>query len=144
LVRLLAQARTRPVGEAEAQQLRLESDEHLVQVLTLHAAKGLEFAVVYCPFLWDGRLHSDHDEWLRFHDERGGLAFDLGSAQREAHQRRAQEEELGERLRLAYVALTRAKHRCVMVWGGINDADTSALAWLLHGDAAVPVDRVAA
>ncbi|HEY9380666.1 MAG TPA: exodeoxyribonuclease V subunit beta, partial [Burkholderiales bacterium] len=144
LVRLLAQARTRPVGEAEAQQLRLESDEHLVQVLTLHAAKGLEFAVVYCPFLWDGRLRGDHDEWLRFHDTQGGLAFDLGSTQREAHQQRAREEELGERLRLAYVALTRAKHRCVFVWGAINEADTSALAWLLHGDAMVPADRIAA
>ncbi len=144
LARLLAQARTRPIGEAEAQQLRLESDEHLVQVLTLHAAKGLEFAVVYCPFLWDGRLRSTQEDWLRFHDERGRLAFDLGSDRIEAHRLRAQHDELGENLRLVYVALTRAKHRCVVVWGAINEAETSALAWLLHGDGAASGDRIAA
>ena len=32
---------------------RLESDAEAVQVLTVHRSKGLEFGVVYCPFLWD-------------------------------------------------------------------------------------------
>ena len=41
-------------------------------------------------------------------------------------------EERAEGLRLLYVALTRAKYRCAIVWGNINDAENSAAAWLLH------------
>ena len=33
--------------------LRLDSDEQLVKIVTMHAAKGLEFPIVFCPFLWD-------------------------------------------------------------------------------------------
>ena len=44
----------------------------------------------------------------------------------------AEREALAERLRLLYVALTRAEHRCYIVWGRISQAGTSALAWLLH------------
>lgn len=118
---------------SEARLLRLESDEHLVRIVTIHAAKGLEYPVVYCPFLWDGgrprkalpvRFHdaADHRGVLDF----GSAAFAEGEAQAEAERR-------AEQLRLAYVALTRAKQRCVLAWGGIRDADTSPLAWLLHG-----------
>ncbi len=118
---------------SEARLLRLESDEHLVRIVTIHAAKGLEYPVVYCPFLWDGgrprkalpvRFHdaADHRGVLDF----GSAAFADGEAQAEAERR-------AEQLRLAYVALTRAKQRCVLAWGGIRDADTSPLAWLLHG-----------
>ncbi len=32
---------------------RLESDADAVQVLTIHRSKGLEFPVVYCPYLWE-------------------------------------------------------------------------------------------
>src|SRR5262249_57341476 len=42
-------------------------------------------------------------------------------------------EELAESLRLLYVALTRAEHRCTVVWGPANDSPTSPLFWLLHG-----------
>ena len=42
-------------GHAEdATQLRLESDRNLVQIVTIHKAKGLEYPIVFCPFLWDG------------------------------------------------------------------------------------------
>ena len=36
-------------------QLRIESDEQLVKILTMHGSKGLEFPVVFCPFAWDAR-----------------------------------------------------------------------------------------
>ena len=41
-------------------------------------------------------------------------------------------EERAENLRLLYVALTRAKYRCWMVWGDIKERRTAAPAWLLH------------
>ena len=38
----------------EEAQLRLESDRNLVQIVTIHKSKGLEYPVVFCPFLWKG------------------------------------------------------------------------------------------
>ncbi len=37
---------------ADAEQIRLESDAKRVKITTIHQAKGLEYPVVYCPFLW--------------------------------------------------------------------------------------------
>ena len=33
-------------------QLRLESDDDAVQIVTIHKSKGLEYPIVFCPFLW--------------------------------------------------------------------------------------------
>ena len=43
---------------------------------------------------------------------------------------------MAESLRLLYVALTRARHRCYLPWGSVKGSEDSALAWLLHSEAA--------
>jgi exodeoxyribonuclease V beta subunit len=114
----------------EDAQLRLESDAQAVQLLTVHRSKGLQYPVTICPFLWDGKL-ARSEPFVRFHDPVSGeLVLDAGSsdeskphALREAHE---------ESLRLLYVALTRARHHCSVVWGRFKDAGTSPLAHLLH------------
>ena len=52
--------------ENEERARRLESDAEAVQVITIHRSKGLEFPVVFCPFMWDGRPFSS--EVPMFHD----------------------------------------------------------------------------
>jgi exodeoxyribonuclease V beta subunit len=119
----------------DAAQLRLESDLDAVKVSTIHKSKGLEYPIVYCPFLWDGRLlFGDDQKWVRFHDAASAnrLSLDIGSDAHSDHVKVAEREALAEGLRLLYVALTRAKHRCTVVWGRFNGAETSALAYLLH------------
>lgn len=119
--------------DSEAQQLRLESDEQLVKIVTIHTSKGLEYPIVYCPFLWDGAAPKRKDALLKFHDEDQAAALDFGTEEWAAHEAQAEQERRAELLRLAYVALTRAKHRCVLAWGGIREAELSPLAWLIHG-----------
>lgn len=130
----LAEKRSAPGRRNEEELLRLESDQNLVKILTVHTAKGLEFPLVFCPCAWDGRLRSAEAAAIAFHDPQNGYApvLDLGSDALEACRPLAQREELAESLRLLYVALTRARFRCWMVWGNINEAETSAPAWLLH------------
>ena len=44
------EVKEKPGGDEEA--LRLESDREAVRVLTMHKSKGLEFDIVFCPYLW--------------------------------------------------------------------------------------------
>jgi exodeoxyribonuclease V beta subunit len=119
---------------AEEHQLRLETDEKAVKLVTIHKSKGLEYSVVFCPFSWKGaNIEHGGEEQVFFHEHGdGNLVRDLGSPDYEAHKRQARVERLAENVRLLYVALTRAKHRCYFVWGAFRDAATSAPAWLLH------------
>ncbi|HEY6898599.1 MAG TPA: UvrD-helicase domain-containing protein, partial [Rhodocyclaceae bacterium] len=121
--------------DGEAKLLRLESDEQLVRIVTIHGSKGLEYPIVYCPWLWDGARPKRRTGPLAFHDQEdsGHGALDFGSARQDEYRAWADEEREQEQLRLAYVALTRAKHRCVLAWGGIDGAERSPLGWLLHG-----------
>ena len=117
-----------PRGEEAV--LRLESEQGAVRVLTVHKAKGLEFPIVYLPFLWDAPLPKPSREGPTrpFHlDGRWRVAF--GPEGRE----HADRERLGEELRLLYVALTRAAVK-LYAWAGPvgEQAGRGPLDWLLH------------
>ncbi len=119
---------------SEEHQLRLESDENAVKLVTIHKSKGLEYPVVFCPFAWDGSRLRNSNQAFSFHDESQDmrLTLDLGSDSVDDNRLLAEKEQLAENLRLLYVALTRAKNRCYLVWGRINECETSALAYLFH------------
>jgi exodeoxyribonuclease V beta subunit len=115
----------------EEDQIRLETDENAVKLITIHRSKGLEYPVVFCPFAWDSATIKG--DQFSFHDpaEDYRLTLDLGTGL-EANRIHAATEELAENVRLLYVALTRAKNRCYLVWGKINGAETAAPAYLFH------------
>jgi len=136
LMHWLAQQRQQETVNEE-QQLRLESDEQRLKIVTIHKSKGLEYPIVFCPFLWDGYLYTQKDKQFTFHNEYHELILDLGSNEQAQHRQQALLEERAEQLRLCYVALTRAKHRCYLIWGAFRDAATSALAHLLHPQLAI-------
>jgi exodeoxyribonuclease V beta subunit len=125
-------ARARLEAENDDNQLRLESDARLVRIVTIHAAKGLQYPVAYCPFLWDGPKE-DAKVWPVVAHAEGSARLDFGSARIDALRAAADRESAAEELRLAYVALTRAEHRCVVVWAHANQSERSPLAWLLFG-----------
>ncbi len=113
---------------------RLESDSKRLQILTIHKAKGLEFPIVFCPFLWSGLKNRKGD--ILFHTEpEKQLTLDIGSDDVKIHKEMARFEESAENMRLAYVALTRATNRCVLNWGGYSSFASSSLGYLLHGGA---------
>ena len=119
-------------GEPEEHQLRLESDEDAVRIVTVHKSKGLEYPIVFCPFLWEGSKLAKNEPFV-FHDPGDGWQPTL-VLNPEGHPRRAdaEKEQLAEHLRLLYVALTRARNRCYVAWGRFRGAGTSGLAYLLH------------
>ncbi|MDD2724316.1 MAG: exodeoxyribonuclease V subunit beta [Methylovulum sp.] len=126
-------------GGDENEQLRLESDEDAVKIVTMHRAKGLEYPVVFCPYLWQrsDRLYSEKN-LLTCHLD-GCVRVDLGSEVFEQHREQALYEELAEDLRVFYVAVTRAKYRCYLAWADVRseaEPNESAMAWLLDFAAA--------
>ena len=101
-------------GEQEAQRLRLESDAGRVQIVTLHASKGLEYPVVYLPFM---PIFKPARESF-FHDpDTLAACYDLLAG--DEAMALAENERLAEDMRLLYVGLTRAAHLCVL---GVGDA----------------------
>jgi exodeoxyribonuclease V beta subunit len=104
-----------PDHNNEGQQLRLETDANLVQIITQHASKGLEFPLVFVPFACRFKASKD----ALYHDQQQRLKVDFLAAPE--HMQEADRERLAEDIRLLYVALTRAVHLCsVGIW---NNAD---------------------
>ncbi|MBS7664424.1 exodeoxyribonuclease V subunit beta [Pseudomonas lalucatii] len=137
-------AQRRAEAHGEEALLRLESDAERVQIVTIHTAKGLEYPLVFCPYLWDGALLRQSED-ISCHADDGTPLLDLGGEHFERHRERARQERFAEKLRLTYVALTRARDRLWLHWGPVDcrpkkdgslgeaGLHSSALAWLLHG-----------
>ena len=132
----------------EAHELRLESDDNLVQVVTVHKSKGLEFPLVFVPFAWslrEARTAAGALPLLRYHErdgERWLAVRELDSSSGDSLAARlAAREEASEALRLLYVALTRAQLRVYLFWGDVSGAERSPLGWLLRDRAACDDER---
>ena len=106
-------------GEGDEQTVRLESDEDLVKVVTIHASKGLEYPVVCLPFAHSHRVvRADKTTVLSLTDAQGDRKNQLQFTAQDAQ--RADVERLREDLRLWYVALTRARHALWVGWAAVQ------------------------
>ncbi len=123
----IAEADTDTADEERSR--RLESDAEAVQVLTIHRSKGLEFPIVYLPFLWEPGYIPRDPRPVFFHDPDAGDARKIDVAlegpEYDAHRQQNEREQRGEDLRLAYVALTRARHQAIVWWAGSYDSRNS-------------------
>ncbi len=119
-------------------ELRLESDESAVKIMTIHKSKGLQFPIVFCPNLWQrqfiNKKNKEKDFFYHQADENGSYKkyFEFEQPGGDIGQSRLlyRRETLGELIRLAYVALTRAQNYCCFSWGNINESAASALGYL--------------
>lgn len=136
LIRWLVQKREETDRRLEDEQIQLESDEELVKVVTMHRSKGLEYPIVFCPFLWHGPEYADYGNPLVFHDREDLTETYLDLHGKEDPDRPRKRlntamEDLAESIRLAYVALTRAEHRCYLSWAQAAKSELSPLGYLL-------------
>jgi ATP-dependent exoDNAse (exonuclease V) beta subunit len=129
------------VGARELEAVAEEEGADAVRLLTIHAAKGLEFTVVIVADAGRDRVPPSPDEILALPDGRFGFrvadpvtAKRRGAFDYEAVKEARQEAERAERLRLYYVAMTRAKERLIV--SGSVDLGTerevpTPIAWVL-------------
>ena len=135
LIRFLAEAIADPDSHGDSHKLRLESDADLVKVVTIHKSKGLEYPLVFLPFIANHRPVSDTDLPLRWHDSDGRLQLSLSAD--EATLATADRERLGEDLRKLYVALTRARHATWLGLAPLKGGESSAIGHLINGGKAI-------
>ena len=108
-----------------------ENDD-VVRIMTIHKSKGLEFPVVFVSGLGKGFNTQDTKSDLVIHEKLGlGLVEKTKSPRtkrpsliRNEIVSRIKRENLGEELRVLYVALTRAKEKIILT-GGLSNAQKS-------------------
>lgn len=110
-------------------ELRLESDDNLIKIVTQHGAKGLEYPIVFLPFVSKysdpTKLGQSLHDIQNFHNEDGVLIKQLGHDKEGI--KKALEEGNAESVRLLYVAVTRAIHRCYICATPFDKAELSPL-----------------
>jgi len=127
------------LDKEEEHELRLESDEKAVKLVTIHKSKGLEYPIVFLPFIWDGRLQlKNTSEEFILHDpnENNALTLVLDNEKKKetSYKNQAILEEKAENARLLYVALTRAKTACHAVFGVFKEIENAAWTYLLFNE----------
>ncbi|CAM2989302.1 exodeoxyribonuclease V subunit beta [Moritella viscosa] len=125
-----------PNGDAQEQLVRLESEADLVQVVTIHKSKGLEYNLVFLPFICATRQASAplyHAEGHTY------VHLDLDDEEAlETAKGKADQERLAEDLRLLYVALTRGVYATWLGLGAVkmgnshNKMHLNAIGYLLQ------------
>ncbi|WAJ71456.1 exodeoxyribonuclease V subunit beta [Catenovulum adriaticum] len=124
----------REYGHNEAEQ-RLESEANLIRIITQHSSKGLEYPVVFIPFASiysdPSKIGSQTKQFFTYYDE---------SLKKSVHQigadqsviAKVTEQGIAESIRLLYVAVTRAEHRCYLGIAPFEQSEYSALAKTLQ------------
>ncbi|MCH5166852.1 MAG: UvrD-helicase domain-containing protein [Erysipelotrichales bacterium] len=96
------------------------SGANSVTIMTIHGSKGLEYPYVYLPYLNSDFTKDPNNSKFKFSNDLGfitpfykdgvGNTFML-----DLYKTKEKVEELSERIRLFYVALTRAKEKIIMI-----------------------------
>ncbi|MCP5232555.1 MAG: exodeoxyribonuclease V subunit beta [Zoogloeaceae bacterium] len=143
LIRYLAEQCADPAsGNGEARQIRLESDADLVQVVTVHKSKGLEYPLVFLPFAAAFRPLEASDCPIALQLEDGRRELLLSADERQLAL--ADRERLGEDLRKFYVALTRARYATWLGLAPLKGLAASAPGYLLGGGEEIGAAELAA
>ncbi|MEO6731088.1 MAG: exodeoxyribonuclease V subunit beta [Ferruginibacter sp.] len=119
------------VAEGDEFEQRVESDEEAVKIVTIHKSKGLEYNIVFAPFL-DLPASTDF-EFVTFRDNDTGDYLFSDSYLLNNDQLRLTEKQLEqENRRLIYVALTRAVYKCYLNKNTHHSCNESAISCFVN------------
>jgi exodeoxyribonuclease V beta subunit len=123
LIRWLEHARANDTDSTpEDYVLRLESDSALIKVITLHKSKGLEYPLVFMPFVCNFR--PEKVQTPRLPPEDAGDALPICLEANNEEKEAAEHGRLAEDMRLLYVGITRAVHACWLGTAAVREKNT--------------------
>lgn len=133
-------------GEADI----IDENENAVRIMSIHKSKGLEFPVVFAAGMGKTFNTQDTRSRLILHPELG-IGLDCMDTVRRTKTptllkrtlaRQTEEENLGEELRVLYVALTRAKEKLILC-GCLKDVEKKFGEYRQNADTEHPVSFLA-
>ncbi|MCX8579789.1 exodeoxyribonuclease V subunit beta [Gilliamella sp. B2717] len=129
LIRWLTKQIVNPDFNLENHEQRLESDENLVKIITIHKSKGLEFPIVWLPFICQYRV----SDTQFYHDKNNDFQQTYAWMLTDEIKQQIEDERMAEDLRLLYVAMTRSVYHCSIGLATMKK-DQSAIHYLLKGE----------
>ncbi|HEY7050678.1 MAG TPA: exodeoxyribonuclease V subunit beta [Mycobacterium sp.] len=120
-------------GVAPERFRRIDSDAAAVQIMTVFASKGLQFPIVYLPFMFNHHVFEPDIVLYHEGDERCLYVGGKGSPGFRAAEAQARIEDASDDSRLTYVAMTRAQSQVVAWWSPAHDERNGGLSRLLRG-----------
>ena len=115
-------------------ELRLESEENLIRIITQHGSKGLEYPFVFVPFATRHKnplkFGNKNVQLIEYHNERGEMTVSLSGS--DLAKKAMADEAYAESIRLLYVAVTRAEQRCYLLSTGFDAYHLSPLGLCCH------------
>ncbi|MBK2025840.1 exodeoxyribonuclease V subunit beta [Francisella philomiragia] len=112
-------------------ELRLESDDNLIKIITIHGSKGLEYSVVFIPFAsYVSSKKFQVGDFSKYYDKNiKQTVYKIGKD--DSIKPQMENEVIEELMRLFYVAVTRAEHRCYIGVAKYSNSEKSPLARFL-------------
>ncbi|WP_169785694.1 exodeoxyribonuclease V subunit beta [Enterobacteriaceae endosymbiont of Plateumaris consimilis] len=123
-----------PNNRSFEQQIRIQNDSNQIKIITIHKAKGLQFPLVWIPFISSNFLDLINNEGIIYHD-RKTLKTIIDFNKNNDSIKYALEELLSENLRLLYVSLTRSIFHCSIGIGNIKNTKIKYQKYFPHRNA---------
>lgn len=98
-------------GRNDEQKIRLESEYDLVKIVTIHKSKGLQYDIVWLPFLTKVKKLPSNEITTYYDEVSHQILWDLD----DQHKTQVERESWAEDMRLLYVALTRSVYQVHIV-----------------------------
>lgn len=117
LVALLAEKIRNAQPDTEGEEIRADNDPSLVNIVTIHKSKGLEYPVVYLAKTYTQKIDSSSSpkHLFRESDANGNRQLLITpNASKETDHQQTKQRLKEESVRSAYVAMTRASERLVL------------------------------
>ncbi len=132
--RWLKKQRLNPVGSIPTdRQPHSDVVESAINVVTIHRSKGLEFRIVFCPYLWQTPPFQKGPLWSCRKTHSWIIALNKGWGKGRKASEEANNTALEEAERLAYVAITRSCERLFIYWASCLNQEGNPLTSFLFG-----------
>ncbi len=108
-----------------------DTEDQAIHIVTIHRSKGLEYKIVICPYLWQSPPLPKGPLWKKELSKRWFISLTTGWGENNSILKESIQQSIEEAERLAYVALTRARDKLVIIWSLTNNQENNPLRYIL-------------